>query len=134
LDEEQFEALSRAAGSVGEKKAFVLTIEGISRIEESKECWEIDLSEYEAYAHIPLMMRYALYSTRGNWGLIVSEEEYAVLGSREGFMDVFKEAYPEWESQLPQFLDMWREKKGWGSDVSWLPALTKHVYGRAYSL
>lgn len=136
LYEDEFEAIAYTARRLGETECAISEVEGKQVGEmERAEHWILDLNEFEAYKHIPLLMEYALYSLKGEWGLIVSHELHAVLGGSTRFMNGFKSAYPEWKKEREEFLELWAENRvKYGSDISWLPGLLMHVYGEVGDL
>ena len=91
----------------------------------------------------------AFLSAAGRWGMIVSDEEHAVVGGTAAFIEALVESYPAvvpprlvgqdgWyasenavapEDQVIEFI---RAAPEWSNDLSrWLPKHLAHVYGPA---
>ena len=76
----------------------------------------------------------AIYSSTGEWGMIVSHEDFLLLGGEENIIDqvskdLMKLNYYE-EKQLELFLSEWKEYyKNGNLDISWIPILLMNIYG-----
>jgi hypothetical protein len=71
----------------------------------------------------------ALYSTSGQWGVILSAEDHAVVGGSKEFMTAFKNSYPQWSLDLEAFASYWSEYgKSRNTDVTWLSDYIDYIY------
>jgi hypothetical protein len=60
-----------------------------------------------------------------------SDEHHGLLGGSAKFVNRIKEYIPELDNQVLRFLEAWKYNKiEFGSDISWLPSLLKHVYNQ----
>jgi hypothetical protein len=137
LTEQQLRAIAKSAGVHGESEAFISTTENLhgGLRDPLAHHWHIILNNNEVYQSLPQVVENALYSVQGRWGVIISHEMHAVVGGDDLFIESFKESYPEWENQLSNLLEIWREYKNFpNANTSWIPILTKHIYGRSYTV
>lgn len=94
-----------------------------------------DLNEREYPLAFPLsFLEYSIYSTRGTWGIIL-EEDYALVGGSQAFMDSLKSHEPGIEKEVREYLRYMRDeiKSGAHADIvrGWLPSMIEHIYGPA---
>ena len=161
LAEEQFAALADGAAGIGEFEAFVSNSELPDTLRdasdwETREHFVIDLRDFRSYEelseHSPFgIVRSAIYSTHGTWGLLISNEFHAVAGGPSEFVrDVvahlpdpeplankldFLVAPPEpWahdteERMVSMWLNYWKENRAKGDPVDWVPDLIQHLMG-----
>lgn len=125
----ELEALRAAAGSVGETTCYLqLYLFG----EDESPYWELDLSESDPYDGIPFIRENSLFSQEGGWGLLVSDENHALVAGDETFVQTLVSALdpPDLDAHALRFLAQWvelRARAGRGYD--WLPVLLAHLYG-----
>lgn len=83
--------------------------------------WSVDLSSsYDEYAEMDINVENAIYSSKNNWGIILSHEEHAVIGGDAKFLDVFKAIYTESENSIESFQKYWEyNRKHYNSDMEW---------------
>ncbi|NLL74086.1 MAG: hypothetical protein GX237_11240 [Clostridiales bacterium] len=63
-----------------------------------------------------------------SFGILVSHEEHAVLGSNKKFIDNFKIEYPEWEHSKLNFMNMWKEYSKFNKAVwSWYYKFMEYI-------
>lgn len=73
-----------------------------------------------------------LFSPQGKWGIMFSDEGYALLGGVPEFIEIIEQAFPEINSQVYAFLETLRVDKHMFSNttnISWLRGLLTHIYG-----
>ena len=138
LSHKQFEALIRAVEFIGENEIYISEIESENdsfassqSISESYQCkhWIVkDLIDISEYSKILIVVENAIYSSLGNWGLVISHEEHAVLGGTSEFMKKFKDNYDSWEEDIDEFKKSWEYKKDIHNlNLDWLPILIRHL-------
>lgn len=83
--------------------------------------WSIDLStSYDEYVGMDINVENAIYSSKNNWGIILSHEEHAVIGGDAKFLDVFKTIHAEFDNSIESFQEYWEyNKKHYNSDMEW---------------
>lgn len=125
LFREQFEALARVANMHGETHCYLAVVEGHERIEgdQDEQLFTVDLSDYESYASLHLTLENALYSMSGMWGMLVSHEMHAVLGSNASFISEFNKIDRSAERDWKDFLDQWRDDR----HIDWVADISSHV-------
>jgi hypothetical protein len=133
LDEKEFHAVAEAAGKLGEGRAFISEVEGYSGSRwATRNHWEIDLGTYP-YPQLASqgfidVMENAIYSTAGNWGLLISHEQHALAGGAPLFVSSLRRKLDR--DHMSDFLSFWRENlERFQSDLSWLAPLLEHLYG-----
>jgi hypothetical protein len=107
--------------------------------------WYLDFGEMEGFLlydeqhvrehkdlHAIVSLEYIVYSPTGQWGLMLSYEDHALLGGSTRFFEILQGIIPGFDDlgQIQEFLSDWKyyatER---GVDVSWIPVLLTHVYG-----
>lgn len=127
LKKKQFLALMKTIKQQGESSFYMILTEWNYSTPQNNQTsyfdpgpWEFscDLS-YEEYSNIKLVFENALFSKEGKWGIIVSHEDHAVLGSSSEFMELFKSFYTDAKKDLEYFVKMWNyNQKHYKSDVT----------------
>lgn len=86
----------------------------------------------EVKLDIDLLSEYVLYSAKGKWGFMVSDEHHGLLGGSSKFMKNFHKFIPDIDLQVYSFLGKYQEAKRSGSSLTldWLSHLLSHVYGQ----
>ncbi len=145
LEEKQFRALIQACKSFNCDRIFFSEVEGFNIIEldendiEGKylnHYYKMDITNqnidnlYDEYLKMELILENAIYTETGNFGVLVSHEEHAVLGGKKDLIDKFKEFYPEWVSERLNFKEMWEYYSKSNKVVeSWYGKLIRYIYG-----
>lgn len=133
LEPMQFAAVVTAARSVGDECLCLSVTEqfdGVSGTEAVHyifDYWEG--AEYQSLGEVGVLEN-ALYSPSGQWGLLISHEQHAVVGGARMFWDTLVAEFPEIDSSLERFLQTWAgHARRRHVDTSWLSGLLTHVYG-----
>lgn len=125
----ELEALRAAARALGETTCYLqLYLFG----EDEWPYWELDLSESHPYAGIPFIRENSLFSREGRWGMLVSDENHAVLAGEEAFVQTLVSGLdpPDLDAHALGFLAQWVElQAATGQGYDWLPVLLAHLYG-----
>jgi hypothetical protein len=135
LYEDQYNALAQAAMAIGESEAILSFTWGYTGHDfEKRKHWKIEFGSYESYRsmsdRIFMMVENTIYSTKGTWGVIISQERHAVIGGPRRFMDVLSAKLPDIDNQGKDFLATWKDRRNrLHSKIDWLPGLLTHVYG-----
>lgn len=82
------------------------------------------------------MMESAIYSPRGEWGIIVTHEFFALLGGTSDFIDIIRSYIPDIDQQVLEFLHYVKTcAEIYGSFVgfAWVRPLLNHIYGEEYT-
>jgi len=75
------------------------------------------------------------YSIKGTWGVIVSDFDFVLVGGSTAFNEKVIEQYPDYESVVKDYIAYWlEEERQNGIDMSWLPLLLTHVFGRTKAI
>ncbi len=122
-------AIREAAGSLGETSCYLqLYVFG----EEEWPYWELDLGDEAPYAGIPFIRENSLFSREGRWGMLVSDENHAVVAGEETFVETLVAGLdpPELDAHALRFLAQWAELRvSTSRRYEWLPVLLAHLYG-----
>lgn len=92
--------------------------------------WYVSLNTADKYIDNVYTFENAIYSASGTWGLICSDEDHAIVGGTQQFIDEIRKHIQDVDSQVNLFLQTWKHYNEINKiDVSWvLPQLT-HVFG-----
>jgi len=93
----------------------------------------VDVRSYDDYRYDDdgfLIIEHFLFAPRGEWGLVTSHGEYAIVAGTETFIDDLRSAlgYDEVRA-LGDLVSDWREIGHGGGSVEWVPRLLNHVLG-----
>ncbi|WP_427340833.1 hypothetical protein [Caloranaerobacter sp. DY30410] len=124
LTKKQFSALIDTLESM-ENQEIVITVTET----EEKKFWVCNNRlNYSEYLQLPLYLENAIYSSKGEWGILVSHEEHAVVGGIIQFMSKFKNMYSEWEEDIKNFKEMWKYNHNkYKADLEWMNRFKKHM-------
>ena len=142
LDEQRYEAISRAAEAIGDDFLLLTLLSDYiwGPGETANISWRVPLDDFTGYESAPyndlevkevygIPLYRILHSPRGHWGIIF-DDDFAVLGGSASFVRHFRREYPAWREDLPPFIDRFLEgARKRGADVNWVPKLLRHVYG-----
>jgi hypothetical protein len=107
LTERQYAAVVEASKLEGESGFYASHVEYTGDFLGVGDNWYCRFPAYCKYDRIPLAIENALYSEVGKWGLIISQDEHAIVGGTKEFIRHVKVNYTEWEE------DWNRLKKEW---------------------
>ena len=134
LEPEQFDAVVAAARATGDDRICISVTEEFDGLSGARaehclfDYWEG--AEYQRLGAVGVLEN-AIYSPRGQWGLMMSHEQHAVAGGPRIFMDELASRFPSFEASLEEFLQSWAEYRDQrNAEVSWLETLLTHLYGR----
>ena len=115
LSERQYSAVINGLKEMREQGFFVSTIEGQGPNAERGDHWWCECPAYDQYLAIPLVLENAVYSRTGRWGLLISHEDHAVVGSQNEFVEVLRRRYPQWRTDLNDLREFWSDSgdPGW---------------------
>jgi hypothetical protein len=135
LTEDKYHALVQAAAFINDTAFYVSEIEmpeGFDRPYDPERAthWKSSAAcPYAAYRNTTIVLENALYSPSGQWGVILSAEDHAVVGGSREFMAAFKHSYPQWPLDLEAFASYWSEYgKSRNMDVTWLSDYIHYIY------
>jgi hypothetical protein len=128
LQEEQFNVLRRAISYFGEADFFISEIEGDCFSEslssgsyEHSHWGGATSSTFEDYTDIPIVIENAVYSTCGNWGVIISHEGHAVLGGSIELIELVQSLYPQYVTCKQRFIEYWEHnQREYNSNTDWV--------------
>ncbi len=91
--------------------------------------WIFDLSTtYDEYVKMDINVENAIYSSQGNWGIIISHEEHAIVGGNSKFFDIFKTKYKELDNCIDRFKSYWDyNNKHYNSNMGWYDDFIKSL-------
>ncbi len=135
LSEKQFLALTTTMKILGEPSFYLSEIEGnpFEKINthsiHTYQHFEVNIeTSYVEYERKNIVLENALYSAQGEWGIIISHEEHAVLGGHKQFIDTFKKLYPDFINDQAKFIktiEYWSERSK--TNMRWLPEFMKYI-------
>ncbi|MDQ2088022.1 hypothetical protein RBH29_16455 [Herbivorax sp. ANBcel31] len=144
LKQSQFYGLIKTCKELGINKIYFSEIEGYDLIEldESElagkytnHYYKMDLlngsinDKFEEYHKMKLILENAVYSENMDFGILISHEDYAVIGAKKEFMDKYKTFYPEWTLSRQCFEKMWDDNsKEFKMNYPWLKDLIRYIY------
>lgn len=74
--------------------------------------WSFDLSTtYDEYSEMDINVENAIYSSNGNWGIMISHEEHAIIGGSADFFNVFKMKYAQLDKSFNSFQEYWEHNR-----------------------
>lgn len=93
--------------------------------------WHVPLEHFDAYSRKLGAYENATYSEVGNWGLIASHEDFALIAGPEELINEFKLSIPDLDQRIHDFLDLWASYHVENqADVKWIGTMLAHVFGR----
>jgi hypothetical protein len=91
LEPPQLAVLKRAAKSVGDDSILLESMEAATPDEPR---WEFSVEGDGPYDVIEFILVNAMFSPSGQWGLVISEEDHAVIGGVGDFMRIIADEFP----------------------------------------
>lgn len=135
----QFDALTNALASIGERTYFLSYIERPQETdpEETIAAWdgfpfhyELDVGDREGYyqaARYPLEQ--VLYSRSGSWGLQCGGLDFGLIAGEPPLVTTFRDQLSPGSCDLSFFAQRVRAERADRPEPSWLPALLKYLAG-----
>ncbi|MGJ0909516.1 hypothetical protein [Clostridium botulinum] len=129
LTKRQFTALLVTLDEIGDKEVIISIVEYDDNYFKDSEHWLINSKiEFNDYINMPIYLENAIYSKNGEWGILISHEEHAVIGGTSEFLNKFKNNYLEWRKDIDNFNQMWEKNKMiYDSDITWIDNLKTHL-------
>ncbi len=127
LSESQFNLLFELIQRCKESYVYLSITEFPDNNFYKSEHWRIPVDiPYEEYLTIPVYLENAIYSSQGEWGLIISHEEHAVLGGGEEFIRNFKQKYVNHSEDIRNFKEYYQYcNRNNGVNIDWLESFLK---------
>lgn len=105
-----------------------------SKMQDRTYHWYIPFEEIKVYESFtePYVLENVLYSPRGQWGIMTSHENHALLGGTTAFFEAMRRVAPGFDDvkQVQAFLSDWKDNRTrYGAELSWIPRLLRNVYG-----
>jgi hypothetical protein len=140
LTKDQFVALGRAAvEAVHDNSAYLFDVEQWTKFgwdRKRREYWLLSLDDYEAYENPPddaniVIIQNAIVSTSGRWGMVISDENHAIVGGSKEFVSRFLDALQVNKNEMRNlWLRHWhRNQKELGYETSWLSRQVDELTG-----
>lgn len=135
LEREQFDAFVEAARSAGDDAICLSVTEGFpTQPSDQQRHWLLEFWDFEEYQELtPIgVLENALYSPDGQWGMLISHEQHALVGGSRSFMSTLATAFPDFELSIAEFVATWCEARERDRvDTGWIVPAFEHLYGRA---
>ena len=129
----ELDAIRAAAASLGETTCYLqLYLFG----EDEWPYWELDLTEVDPYEGIPFIRENSLFSRAGAWGVLVSDENHALVAGDETFVQTLVSGLdpPDLDAHALRFLAHFEDLRAtFGQGYEWLPVLLTHLYGEEHA-
>ncbi len=109
LTEAQFKAMTAAARTIGEEGFVISVVEYAEDFFKQGDHWWCQFPSYEDYLNLPLVLENAIYSIKGNWGIVISHEDHGVVGGTEEFINQVREQYPQASSDIVDLKEAWQD-------------------------
>ncbi len=134
LEPSELQAIATAARTVGDDAFYFSVLERPAESEQDRPYhWFIPLEDRNTYHSLgyPFVLENAIYSPKGLWGMMVSQEQHALVGGCDIFLNTLYAHLPVSEDeQVREFLITWKDNRDrLGSKTDWLPRFMTHVYG-----
>lgn len=123
LTREQFSSLVLAAQQPENQRFAISLMEGASFDTKSEDLpsslgtghWLCTSPTYSEYRALPLVLENGIYSTRGGWGVLVSQEMHAIVGGNNAFVEKIGRGYSTWAEDLRELRRTWDgdSRSGW---------------------
>jgi hypothetical protein len=130
LTRDQFAALGQAAEALRDDSAYLFDVEQWTRFgweTQRREFWRLSLDDHAAYEDPPadaniVIMQNAIVSISGKWGIVISDENHAIVGGPEQFVSLFLDALGVNTNDMRnRWLEHWdRNQKALGYETGWL--------------
>ena len=129
LSKMQFESLLKTIIDVGDTVAYVSITETETMFSGDSDNWQMDTSlTYEEYSNAEIYLENAIYSSKGDWGILISHEDHAAVGGNSQFINTFKSHYQSWESDISHFRDLWTyNQKKYKANLGWISGFKMHL-------
>jgi hypothetical protein len=72
--------------------------------------WWCRFPSYEEYRALPLVLENSLYSPHGDWGLLVSHEDHALVAGGAAFLEELRRSYTAFSQDLRELKATWAGK------------------------
>jgi hypothetical protein len=133
LERDQFDSVIEAARKEGDDSFCVSITEGADTLAGRSERihWIFDYWEYEEYRDLQIagVLENAVYSPNGKWGMLVSQEQHAIVGGSASFIRSLSNSFPNYGESASAFTVFWNDlHRRAGIDVGWLRPVLAHVY------
>ena len=123
LSEEQYTAIRAAAAENGDEGYFWSYCEGSPKFDDPTQHYWCPLPDYNEYSSIlDYAVENAIYSSKSEWGIILSQESHAMIGGTEHFISVVKKNYTNWKSDFEELYEEWKDTK-WNGVYTMRPYL-----------
>jgi hypothetical protein len=87
----------------------------------------IAITEFDEYLE-PLEYQY--YSTRSDWGLWTTSDEFAVFACNRNSNPIFSDIFTMFQKNADLFIEDWLwRRQNLGANLNWIPTLLAHIYG-----
>lgn len=108
ITQKQFEALIKTMKQFGEKYFYIYLSEGHKNndflLDEKNSLNLLDITtSYKEYQKMTILFENIIFSSQGNWAIILTMEDYGILGATEEFMNEYKKNYPNWKEDIEKF-------------------------------
>lgn len=108
ITQKQFEALIKTMKQFGEKYFYIYLSEGHKNndflLDEKNSLNLLDTTtSYKEYQKMTILFENIIFSSQGNWAIILTMEDYGILGATEEFMNEYKKNYPNWKEDIEKF-------------------------------
>jgi hypothetical protein len=122
------ESVVQAASAVGDKGFYVSLQFDIGPSWDQH--WYVPFGDLNSYKHIfKLRVENFIFSPNAKWGVITSEEDFAIIGGANEFMTIFRENIPDLKNQLHEFLLRRQYEAQRNYKVGWVPSVLKYLFG-----
>ena len=127
LSEKQYKATLKAAEKIGDNTFYFSVVEAEEDIFKEKDildrnihwlCENPDFEEYLSIVTFPLEC--GLFSWGGNWGMLISHEDHALVGGTQKFIDALKKEYPDWIKDREKMFHDWKHNPESFGNTDWL--------------
>ena len=108
ITQKQFEALVKTMKQFEEKYFYIYLSEGHKNndflLNEKDSLTLININDsYKEYQKMTILFENIIFSSQGNWAIILTMEDYGILGATEEFMNEYKKNYPNWKEDIEKF-------------------------------
>lgn len=111
LTESQYRAVVAGARALGDDEVVVSHIAAREPEQQGTDFWVMPSdSDYQFYRNTPVLMDNTLHARSGLWGVVITDEEHALVGSEGSFGEVVRRRYPDSRLDASRLVDYWRQR------------------------
>lgn len=122
LTKDQYDAITKASIALEETGFFISITEYEEKFVQQNSNWWCEYPSYENYLKIVIPLENSLFSINSSWGVLISHEDHAIVGGTNKFIQVFKNYYPKWVTDIFALREAWSNNP----ESSWIDKINEN--------